>query len=119
MEISSGEMSRQAPEYYFTYLTQDTNLGKMIASNDPSIFVLKIEQGTQYYGANKIPKFQDLGITINCKTPDWLNNTVFKQKLICPNKRGTMNGNLYSTEKFEFIRISVCLCNETNSKVAC
>jgi hypothetical protein len=50
-------MKIQPPEYYFSFGTQDTFRKIMLASNDPSIFTVKIEQGTQFEGANKFPVF--------------------------------------------------------------
>ena len=99
-------------------LTVIPNMNIGVSLVDQTIYGVNISQGILYKGLHKPRTESLLGTDYNCK-PSWLPGMNFTS-FLCPQKLGVLEGNLFTSEQFQYIRIDFYTCkNIPGSDIIC
>jgi len=109
-------MSFTMPNVALTYIP-DMSYG--ISMVDPTYFGVNIYQGSLFKGMKKPKKETALGTNYNCN-PKWLPEMNFTS-FICPSSLGKLEGNLFTSDEFKYVRIDVFTCDtgKGSAGIAC
>jgi len=104
---SIDNKSFQIPNFALT-VVPDMDHG--ISVVDKSYYSIRISEGTLYKGLNQTKTEKSIDVDYDCN-PSWLpemNITAF----LCPKKFGKIEGNLFTSEQFQFIKIDFLYCKD-------
>ena len=112
---SIDNKSFDMPEIAMTFIP-DMSYGVSIV--DKSYYSVSISQGVLYKGLYKKREEEILGTNYKCE-PDWLPKMNFSS-FLCPEKMGVLEGNLFTSDEFKFIKVDFLTCkNGTDPNVVC